>query len=84
MTYLDPIDHMELALVVHIGDITRPEPSIGRLSLLRGLWIPPVTLHNILRAYPQLSSLISLHDLSDAVFSHDFRLAVSIRLSDGC
>lgn len=82
MTYLHPIDHMELSPVIHIGNVARPEPSIGRLGLLRRLWIPPVALHDILRTYPQLSALVSFQDLGGPILGHDLGLAVGIGFPD--
>jgi hypothetical protein len=73
--FLLPIHDVEMPRLINITYITGLQPAIRRQRLPRRLLIPPIPLHDIRRADPQLASLPNSHFPLPTLI-HNLRLAI--------
>lgn len=81
LTYLYPINDVELSIVIDVCDITCLQPSILRLGLLGGLRVVPVSFHYVVSSNPDLTPLVPTQ-LCYAIVGNNLGFTVSIQLSD--
>lgn len=60
---LEPVDNVEIALVVVISDVARVEPAVGVDHLLGGFRVVPVALHDLRAGDVELALLVRSQSL---------------------
>ena len=83
--FLFAVDDEEVAVRVHIGDVSGFKPSVRGKCLFCSLGISPVAFHNVRASCPQFATGIwsSSCDLLVRFFVHDHSFAVRVWFANG-